>query len=345
MGTAAIAQSPTIQLDNGAFRIAGWNAPPRPPATGWPSVFAVYAGTGNVPPLSGSYSLDGTSLVFHPGFPLEAGMRYRAVFHPPTGSAPIEKIFQQPAKDTTRRTRVERIYPSGDIWPGNQLRLYVYFSAPMSRGEADQRIHLRDASGKVMKGVFLPGEELWSPDFRRLTMTFDPGRIKRGLTSNEAMGSPITAGKAYRLTIDREWPDARGVPLIEVFSKSFRGGPQDRVPPDPARWHISPPAAGTTTPLIVEFPKPMNYPLLQRMLQVSNGRSTISGSIDVDRQETRWRFTPQSPWKPGSYQLVIDTRIEDLAGNHIGQPFDIDVFDRVTEHIGTKTVSVPFQIP
>ena len=30
-------------------------------------------------------------------------------------------------------------------------------------------------------------------------------------------------------------------------------------------------------------------------------------------------------------------------GNHIGEPFDIDVFNKVTEHIETKTISLPFQ--
>ena len=60
--------------------------------------------------------------------------------------------------------------------------------------------------------MFLPGEELWDPNFQRLTMTFDPGRIKRGLTSNETMGPPIAEGKRYTLVIDRDWPDARGVP-------------------------------------------------------------------------------------------------------------------------------------
>ena len=48
--------------------------------------------------------------------------------------------------------------------------------------------------------------------------------------------------------------------------------------------------------------------------------------------------------KPGDYQLIVDTALEDLAGNHIGQPFDIDTFEHVTEHITTKTVSLPFAV-
>lgn len=344
LGTAAIGQTLSVQIESGSFRVTGWNVPRSAPANGWQSIFVVYAGSGNVPPLLGSYAIERGDLVFHPNFPLAPGVRYRAVFRDPGGGAPVERTFDGPSRDTVRRTRVEHVYPSADLWPSNQLRLYIYFSAPMSRGEADQRIRLLDTNSKVQKGVFLPGEELWDPNYRRLTMTFDPGRIKRGLTSNQAMGAPIVEGKRYRLVIDGDWPDARGVSMVEGFSKYFRGGPEERNPPDPKQWRITAPKAGTTAGLIVDFPKPMNYPLLQRMLQVSNGTARVAGTIDIDRLETRWRFTPHEAWKARQYQLIVDTAVEDLAGNHIGQAFDIDIFQRVTEHIQSRTQSLPFVV-
>ena len=49
-------------------------------------------------------------------------------------------------------------------------------------------------------------------------------------------------------------------------------------------------------------------------------------------------------WAAGPYRLIVDTGLEDLAGNQIGQPFDIDVFDRVTEHITTATVAIPVTV-
>jgi hypothetical protein len=175
-------------------------------------------------------------------------------------------------------------------------------------------------------------------------MTFDPGRIKRGLTSNEKMGPPIAVGRRYTVVVDREWKDARGVAMVERFSKPFRGGPADRRPPDPKEWRVTAPKAGTSQALLVVFPKPMNYPLLQRMLQVSGSGGRVAGEVRIDRQETEWRFTPSAPWTPGAYQLIVDTAIEDLAGNRIGQPFDIDVFERVTERITTQTISLPVNI-
>ncbi|HEY3825124.1 MAG TPA: hypothetical protein VGL82_11230, partial [Bryobacteraceae bacterium] len=169
MGMTAIAESISIQMESGGFRIAGWSPPRSEPAKGWSSVFAVYVGRGEVPPLVGSYAVEKGSLFFHPRFPFAPGVQYRAVFHQPGAIAPIEKVFDGPPRDTTPATRVERIYPSADVLPSNQLRLYIYFSAPMSRGEAGARIHVLDDKGRILPGVFLPGEELWDPGFRRLT--------------------------------------------------------------------------------------------------------------------------------------------------------------------------------
>lgn len=344
LGMTATAQSLSIQFDGGVFKVAGWRAPAAAPAKGWASIFVVYAGAGDVPPLLGAYSVEGGTLIFRPSFAVAPGVHYRAVFHPPDGGAAIEKTFDGPPRETNPVARVERVFPSGDVWPSNQLRLYIYFSAPMSRGEAGAYIHVLDEKGQILPGVFLPGEELWDPGFRRLTMTFDPGRIKRGLTSNERMGPPIADGKRYTLVVDREWQDARGVPMVEAFRKPFRGGPAQRTPPDPKQWRIVAPNVGTSEPLVVDFPTPMNYALLQRMLQVSGAHGSVAGTVSVDDHEAQWRFTPQEPWKVGDYQLVVDTGIEDLAGNHVGQPFDIDVFQHVTEHITSQTISLPFAV-
>jgi hypothetical protein len=334
MGMTAAAQSVSIRLDGNVFKVTGV----RPAGT-----FVVYAGVGDVPPLAGTSGVQNGALVFRPTYPLAPGVRYRAVFTPPGGVA-VEKMFDGPPRNVAAVTRVERVYPSTDVLPSNQLRLYIYFSAPMSRGEAEQRIHVLDAAGKVLPGVFLPGQELWDPQNRRLTMTFDPGRIKRDLTSNRAMGPPIAAGRRYTLVIDREWRDANGVAMVDPFRKPFRGGPAVRRPPDPKAWTVTAPAPGGRAPLVVAFDRPMNYTLLQRMLKVDDARGHVSGITEVGRQEREWRFVPVQPWTAGDYRLIVDNGLEDLAGNKIGQPFDIDVFEKVTERITTTTTSLPFVI-
>jgi hypothetical protein len=333
LSTAAAAQSVSIQLEGNTFKALGTSA----------GRLTVYAGTGDVPALAGTTAVENGDVVFLPKFPLSAGVRYRAVFVAPNG-ATTERTFDGPPRPSTPTTRVEHIYPSSDVLPSNQLRLYIYFSAPMSRGEAEQRIHVLDDRGRPLQGVFLPGQELWDPQNRRLTMTFDPGRIKRDLVSNRSMGPPIAEGKQYTLVVDRDWHDAKGVALVDSFRKPFRGGPAVRQPPDPKTWSIAAPTAGSQAPLVVDFRRPMNYPLLQRMLKISGKGGEIAGGIDVGRNETEWRFTPRQPWTAGRYSLVVDTSLEDLAGNRVGQPFDIDVFDKVTERITTTTTSISFEI-
>ena len=319
-----------------------------PPTGGWASIFSLYAGAGNVPAILGTYSVEGQFLVFRPQFPLAPGVRYRAVFQPSV-DLHIETRFDGPRQETTPSTRIEHVYPSASVLPSNDLKLYIYFSAPMSRGEAWRHIHLLDENGKPLPRVFLElGQELWDPNYERLTVLFDPGRIKRGVVSREAMGPPIVEGKNYTLAIDRDWKDARGVRLVSGFRKPFRGGPEDRNPPDPKQWRITPPKAGSSEALLVVFPKPMDYALLQRVLTVSSeSGSGVSGAVAVARQETEWRFTPHDNWKAGAYKLVVDTNIEDLSGNKIGHPFDldnIDAFNRVTQHIATTTISLPFEV-
>jgi hypothetical protein len=346
LATAA-GPAPAIVFDGAAFRVSGWQAPERTPAAGWNSIFHVYAGAGSVPPLAGSYAVERGELVFHPSFPIAPGVHYRAVFREPSGRQPLEKTFDGPPAPSNRIARVDRVYPSGDVWPANQLRLYIYFSAAMSREGAASWIHVLDEQGHELRGahaIFLPGEELWDPAFRRLTMTFDPGRIKRGLTSNENIGPPLTEGRRYTLVIDSAWPDARGVPMGESFRKTIRGGPALRTAPDPKQWQVTAPKAGTTGDVAVEFPTAMNYPLVSRMLQITDAHGPVEGTVRVGRAETQWRFTPRRSWAAATYNVVADTGLEDLAGNSIAHPFDIDVFNRVTGHIETKTISIPFSV-
>jgi hypothetical protein len=317
--------------------VAGWKAPATAPASGWAALFRVYAGTGDVPPVGGNYSVEGDALVFRPQFPLAAGARYRAVFQPPGGAA-VEATFDGPPRATVVSTRIEHVYPSTDVLPSNDLKMYIYFSAPMSRGEAWEHIHMLGQDGKEVPYEFLElKEELWDANNQRLTIWFDPGRIKRGLTGNLKLGAPIEEGKHYTLSIDRGWHDARGVSLVAGFKKTFRGGPSDRTSPDPKQWHVTAPKAGTSEPLVVDFGEPMDYVGLQKTLSVSDGRGNIAGTEAIERLESRWSFTPRQTWAAGNYQLMVDFALEDLAANKVGQLFDMDLFDKVTEHIETKT--------
>ncbi|HEY1337451.1 MAG TPA: Ig-like domain-containing protein [Bryobacteraceae bacterium] len=331
------AQSIAIRMVGGAFRVTG--APAAEPAGGWASVFAVYAGTADVPPLVGSYTVENGVLVFRPRYPLAPGIHVRAVYQGVTAE------FNVPKPELRATTRVAHVYPSTGVLPENELKFYLCFTAPMSRGEAWRRIHLLDQSGKPVELPFLEiDQELWDPDNLRLTVLFDPGRIKRGLLPLREMGPAIEAGKRYTLAIDREWPDGTGAPLAEPFRKEFRVAAPDRTPPDPAQWRVAAPRVGGSDALSLSFPEPMDFALLQHSIGIAGPEGAVEGTVEVARDETEWRFTPRQPWKPGTYKLVIETTLEDLAGNHILRPFDVDTFQKITKQLPGETVSLPFRI-
>jgi hypothetical protein len=325
----------SIRMEGGAFRVEGWQPGPEP-AAGWSSVLNIYAGTGDVPPVSGTYSIENGALVFHPRYPVAPGMRVRVVFNGKETAFDVPK-----AAPPAATTRVQHVYPSTDVIPENQLKLYVHFTAPMQTGEAWTRIHLLDASGKPVELPFLEiDQELWNPDHTRLTVLFDPGRIKRGVLPLREIGPSIREGAHYTLVIDREWVDGRGAPLAESYRKEFRVVAADRDPVDPARWRIAAPRAGTSDPLVVTFPESLDFAMLQHAIEVDG----VAGRIEVAKNETEWRYTPSQPWKPGAHKLLIQTALEDLAGNKVGRPFDVDVFEKVTRKVERETVSLPFRV-
>ena len=197
-----------------------------------------------------------------------------------------------------------------------------------------------------MEHPFLEIEpELWDPEGRRLTVLFDPGRVKRGLRPHLEEGSPLRAGREYALEVDAGWPDASGRPLAAPAGKRFSVGPPDHAPPSLETWEVEAPPAGTRDPLRVRFPEPLDRALLQSALGVDDptGRP-LPGRIEVGEQETLWRFFPARPWSAGAYSLRAATLLEDLAGNSLERPFEVDVFERVEERVLEASEAVRFDV-
>jgi hypothetical protein len=321
----------------------------------------------DLPPLWGSYRLDGDIIRFEPRFPLQPGMTYRAEFDPagltaltdeltranrgaiapPRSAAKLSVDYSPPQRVSRSSTRVISVWPSRDLLPENLLRFYISFSAPMSRGEAYRRIKLIDAAtGKPVDAPFLElDEELWSPDGTRFTLLFDPGRIKRGLKPREEVGPVLEDSKSYSLLIEANWPDAMGDRLVSPFRKNFRVGQSDETSPEPKNWKISAPRANTCEPLEVRFPESLDRALLDRLISVQNAMAcAVPGQISTGEFETSWRFTPRDPWKVGDYSLKIGTELEDLAGNSVARPFEVDVAGPISGRITTDTVALPFRV-
>lgn len=311
------------------------------------------------PAVLGRYSISDGAIRFAPQFPFDPGRPYEVVLDPSRlpslhGSRPepwrlrlLETTVSVPAPERHATTRVVEVYPTGPEVPENQLRLYISFSAPMGLKGGVDHVHLSDESGRAIKDPFLPLDvDLWNADRTRYTVLFDPGRVKRGVLPNEQIGRALTSGRKYALVVDEDWRDAEGQPLAAAFRREFRVGPPQARALDPAKWRIEAPSDGARDPLIVSFPKPLDYGLLHRALHVSTaGGDRVDGDIRLEAAETRWLFTPRAPWQAGEYRLVASSILEDVAGNRIGRPFEVDELTSSTSENEATSAALPFRIP
>lgn len=324
----------------------------------WQQLLSVHAEQGdlvadvNVPAMLGSYRVHAGLIQFEPQFSWAAGVQYRAIFRPgflpesTGGGDPVSLAFRLPARAGAGNTVVSQVYPSGEVVPENLLKFYVHFSAPMSRGHIYSHIHLRGEEGEEVELPFLEiDEELWDPSMTRLTLIIDPGRIKRGVRPLEEVGPALETGKSFALIIDRAWPDAEGRPLRDAFQKTFRVGPPDREPLDPAQWTLSPPRVRTRSALTLRFPEPLDHALAQRVIRVTDAEErAVAGVVTLQDQERHWSFVPETPWAAGQYHVAIQTTLEDLAGNNIGKAFEVDLFEKVDRTVASATFKLPFQV-
>jgi hypothetical protein len=364
--------NPTIAFSTDTARLGEVNVYPlsrrvlaelessKPSAESWPRLLSVRVGEDSTAlPLLGTYAIAGDTLRFRPRFPPSPGVTYVARLviptegrnrsHPDRGGehGAMTATWRYDAPAGAPSTVVTAIYPTADVVPMNLLRMYVEFSAPMSSGHAYDFVKLYAEGDSLVEEPFFTagGEvELWDPDHTRLTILFDPGRIKRDLKPHEEMGLPLRAGKRYRLVIDSTWRDAAGRPLVRSFTKQFRVGPQDRALIRTATWRITPPRAGTTDSLVVTFPEPLDRALLARLVTVHDSAGArIDGVAVVTERETRWVFAPSGPWGRGSYALHVDTELEDLAGNNLKKLFDVAPDDSAATGVSASVVRVAFQ--
>ena len=334
-------QSPQIQFDSqtGVFRLIGVSDLSRT------DILSVSVDVPDVPTMGGRHHVENGVLIFTPTYPLSPGVRYRATARVPGGAA-ITTVVELPKPDMTPTTVVSNVYPTSSVLPENELKFYIQFSAPMSRGEAYSRVRLLDASGKPIEMPFLElGEELWDYEGRRFTLFFDPGRIKTDLVPNNELGLAIREGEKYTLVIDANWMDADGKVLKSEFRKNFSVGPADRQPLDIKTWTVRAPAVNTRNAVSLEFPEPLDHEILLRELEVVDaGGKRVEGTVTIDQEEKRWRLTPAAAWKSGTYSVRVGTAVADLAGNMIDRPFEVDVFDRV-EQPTRETRTIPFVVP
>jgi hypothetical protein len=73
----------------------------------------------------------------------------------------------------------------------------------------------------------------------------------------------------------------------------------------------------------------------------------VAGAVQLADDDRVWVFSPTQPWRTGDFELRVDKRLEDVAGNSIARVFDTDR-DRAAGPVDSApsegTVTVPFRV-
>ncbi len=310
----------------------------------WTGAVDVETGCSNPegqPGVLGRVELREHQLVFVPRFPLDPHLTYTACVELaalrdawpavrellPTGPGVISRVFDpQPTTSPPSRPRVAEVWPPpGARVPANLLRMYVSFDQPMRARDVAQNVSLHREDGSTIEEAFVDiPEGLWSGDATRLTLFVHPGRVKRNVGPRRTLGPVLRPGDTVRLQISKDLRAATGAPLESVFEATYTVGPTDRTSPEPQRWRLTPPSCAGD-PLTVAFDERLDREILRGALRVRRADDLVAGASRPASDGRSWSFHADQPWRPSTkYRLEIDPRVEDLAGNVPGRPFDLD---------------------
>jgi hypothetical protein len=323
----------------------------------WREVFPVFIDSyGEQHPMAGTYSVGKTSVTFIPRFPFAADIKYKAVFHyeqltsnknevylPAAEPVALAITFEKSRPKDPIDPQVLAIYPSSSQLPENILKVHVRFNSPMTYGEAYKRIRLFDETGEIERAFLVVDQEMWDDSVKLLTLTFDPGRVKRGLRPNVEMGTPLQEGEKYKLVVTSGWKNIDGKTTKKDFVKEFVCVAADRKSPKPGDWNIVSPQ-GATQPLLIKADEYFDQVLLSDAVRVTDRAGhNIRGIITTVENESGVLFQPDLPWNEGDFFLHINPLLEDLAGNNLNRVFDRDTSGDAG-FAGGKSFMIPFSI-
>ena len=275
----------------------------------------------NLPLIGDDDEVDGT-LRFTPFIPFQIGQRYLAF-------CDVNKLeFQIPVPDGYAKPQVVKIYPNTNILPANLLKFHVKFSRPMSR-IGYRNIDLLDEAGQTIDRAILKEiPELWNEDYTLLTIWIEPGRIKRGLGPNVELGPVLERNSKYSLCISEHFRDENGIEMGQKYVKKFVAGDADRsklnidevvVNYDPGIDQVK-----------LKFAEPIDISSSISNLKITDlNNEMISGFWQLSEGDMEVIFTPDSTLKAGHYKLVLNSVIEDLAGNNFNRNFDHEIDEKL----------------
>ncbi|MDT0607712.1 hypothetical protein [Croceitalea rosinachiae] len=283
-------------------------------------------------PILGNFAKKEGQIIFTPAIPFSDGNQF--------GIARYGKQiahFKVKTRAISKKPELLVIYPRMDTVPVNILKMYMVFSHPMQHiGSPLDFITVFDKTDNIEVHPFLDLEtELWDKKHTRLTLWFDPGRIKTDLIPNKEKGLPLKQGHVYTITIDKNWKSATGFPLAQSYSKTLKIVGKDGKSPDLTNWKITAPLENTKSPLKIDFHDALDPVLALECIKLFKGDTPLSGNLKLSNTDKTILFEPNHFWKKGVYKLGVNPILEDLAGNNLKNLFDSDL-----KKIGTEKKTV-----
>lgn len=276
---------------------------------------------GDRSPVLGTFALAGDEITFTPVVPLTRGRSYELL----EAGIAFGEIAIPPSNDPA--PTITGIYPNVDILPENLLKVHLRFSHAMMEGRSSQYVKLIEDGKDTLEGTFLDLQpELWDASNKELTLWLDPGRIKLDLIPNQELGNPLKRGSSYRLVVLPGWRAKSGRALTKLISKRFTVGARDEQSPSLDTWEVQLPRSASREPLRIAFGEALDWVLAFQCIDVTDalGKS-VQGAFTLHDDAKGFHFVPTIPWKPGIYSIVVESRLEDLAGNNLNRLFEVDL--------------------
>ena len=238
-----------------------------------------------------------------------------------------------------------RIEPGSPVVPANHLKFYLHFSGPMERGDVFRHLRLVEVDSAGLEIAEVPEPfrevELWDDTFTRLTLWFHPGRQKPGVNLNVEIGPILVEGGRYRLEISEKWRMESGGTLAGGRNHLFSAGAFDDEQPDPRNWKIEAKSGGVW----IDTGETLDPESLKKRISLSGGEGREVPAIEVVAESTGFWIRRSDGWEPGQYLLVVDPSLEDLAGNSVARPFNLDLEKAEGTAAVTGPVTLPFTVP
>lgn len=210
--------------------------------------------------------------------------------------------------------------PEVESVPANALKFYLTFASAMTEGDIFTHLKLErrtDAGWQPVEGAFRE-TELWSPDSKRLTVWLHPGRQKTGVNLNEDEGPVLEEGGHYQLVLSGDATTQEGRHLNQDTVMSFTATEPDHNKLSPRQWTLQ---TATAKSVRLLFHKPLDWAMLASAFQVDGKVAEVR--IDEDAQAVT--VLAPAPWTSDRHVLGINPNLEDMAGNNLIRPFEVDV--------------------